>query len=66
MIKLPAENTIPMSDFSELFKNKESMKNNVIIDVRPAVHFGIVSLPDSVNLPLKTIERDSNQAKEIC
>ena len=66
MIKLPAENTIPIIDFGEIYKNNESMQSNTIIDVRPPVHFGIVNLPGSINLPLKTMERDPDQAKEIC
>ena len=60
MIKLPAENSIPMAKFGEFVKDTESIKNNVIIDVRPVVHFGIVNLPGSVNVPWKAMERDPN------
>ena len=42
------------------------MKKSVVIDVRPPVHFGIVHLPEAVNIPLKAMERDSTQAKELC
>ena len=55
-----------ITEFEKVYKNEELMKNNVIIDVRPEVHYGIVSLPSSVNLPLKIMERNPDEAKQIC
>ena len=65
-IKLPAENTVLIAKFAETYKDAEAMKDAIVIDVRPPVHFGIVSLPGAVNIPLKVMERDPEQAKSIC
>ena len=62
-IKLPAENSIPLAKFAEIYKDTEAMKDVAVIDVRPPVHFGIVSLPGAINIPLKAMERDNEQAK---
>lgn len=38
-----------------------SDKKVVVLDVRPAVHFGICSLPDSINVPLPGLaKKDSD------
>ena len=65
-IKLPAENSTPLVKFAEIFKDKEAMKDIAVIDVRPPVHFGIVSLPGALNIPLKAMERDNTEAKQLC
>ena len=55
-IVLPKENTITLQDFAESIKAKAD--TTAIVDVRPPVHFGIVNLPDSVNIPFRRIERE--------
>ena len=57
---------MPLVKFAQIFKGKEAMKDIAVIDVRPPVHFGIVSLPGAINIPLKDMERDNSEAKELC
>lgn len=66
-IVLPSENTMPVVQFADhLAKHGEKC---AIIDVRPPVHFGIVSLPGSVNIPFREIEREEvsrNKIVDLC
>lgn len=50
---LPTESRISSKEYSEIIVKKES---HVLLDVRPAHHFKIVSLPKSLNIPLSTLE----------
>ncbi|KAL9254324.1 Adenylyltransferase and sulfurtransferase MOCS3-like protein [Drosera capensis] len=50
---LPQESRISPKEYHEKVLSKEQ---HVLIDVRPAHHFSIVSLPKSVNMPLSTLE----------
>ncbi len=55
LIKIPAENNITVTDFDSIYQ--ESIKNNsndklLLIDVRGAVQYNIVSLKGSINIPL--------------
>lgn len=50
---LPAESRISSKEYSEIICRKEP---HLLVDVRPAHHFKIVSLPKSLNIPLSTLE----------
>ncbi|KAK7300027.1 hypothetical protein RJT34_10858 [Clitoria ternatea] len=50
---LPSESRISSKEYSETILKKEP---HVLVDVRPAHHFNIVSLPKSMNIPLSTLE----------
>ncbi|KAK7385981.1 hypothetical protein VNO78_31995 [Psophocarpus tetragonolobus] len=50
---LPSESRISSKEYSEIILKKET---HVLVDVRPAHHFKIVSLPKSLNIPLSTLE----------
>ncbi|KAK7276874.1 hypothetical protein RIF29_18020 [Crotalaria pallida] len=50
---LPTESRISSKEYSEILLRKEA---HVLLDVRPAHHFKIVSLPNSLNIPLSTLE----------
>ncbi|CAJ2633929.1 unnamed protein product [Trifolium pratense] len=50
---LPSESRISSKEYSEIIINKEP---HVLVDVRPAHHFKIVSLPNSLNIPFSTLE----------
>ncbi|XP_057441127.1 adenylyltransferase and sulfurtransferase MOCS3 [Lotus japonicus] len=50
---LPAESRISSKEYKEVIHNKEP---HVLVDVRPAHHFKIVSLPKSLNIPLSNLE----------
>ncbi|MED6196463.1 Adenylyltransferase and sulfurtransferase MOCS3 [Stylosanthes scabra] len=50
---LPTESRISSKEYSDIVLNKEP---HVLLDVRPAHHFKIVSLPQSLNIPLSTLE----------
>jgi rhodanese-related sulfurtransferase len=47
----------------------EDLKANpeklAVVDVRPPVHYGIVSLPGSINIPFKRIEREEEARASI-
>ena len=50
-IILPSQNTMPVVQFADyLAKNADKC---AVVDVRPQVHFGIVSLAGSVNIPFR-------------
>ncbi|OIW04241.1 hypothetical protein TanjilG_00801 [Lupinus angustifolius] len=50
---LPSESRISSKEYNEIILKKEP---HVLVDVRPAHHFKIVSLPKSLNIPLSTLE----------
>jgi len=50
---LPSESRISTKEYSEIILKKEP---HVLVDVRPAHHFKIVSLQKSLNIPLSTLE----------
>ncbi|CAK8538843.1 unnamed protein product [Lathyrus sativus] len=50
---LPKDSRISSKEYNEIILNKEP---HVLVDVRPAHHFKIVSLPNSVNIPFADIE----------
>ncbi|CAL0315903.1 unnamed protein product [Lupinus luteus] len=50
---LPNESRISSKEYNEIILKKEP---HVVVDVRPAHHFKIVSLPKSLNIPLSTLE----------
>lgn len=50
---LPSESRISSMEYKEITLNKEP---HVLVDVRPAHHFKIVSLPNSLNIPFSTLE----------
>ncbi|KAL2316722.1 hypothetical protein Fmac_030598 [Flemingia macrophylla] len=50
---LPSESRISSKEYSEIILKKEP---HVLVDVRPAHQFKIVSLPKSMNIPLSTLE----------
>ena len=50
---LPQESRINSKEFKEILDKKEQ---HVLLDVRPAHHYKIVSLPDSLNIPLANLE----------
>ncbi|WZY75784.1 hypothetical protein YC2023_022168 [Brassica napus] len=50
---LPQESRITSKEFKEILEKKE---RHVLLDVRPAHHYKIVSLPDSLNIPLANLE----------
>ncbi|KAF8009105.1 hypothetical protein BT93_J0178 [Corymbia citriodora subsp. variegata] len=51
---LPEDSRISSKDYSERLRNGEA---HILVDVRPEHHFRIVSLPNSLNIPLSTLER---------
>ncbi|GAU25054.1 hypothetical protein TSUD_257480 [Trifolium subterraneum] len=53
IMKLIFESRISSKEYSEIILNKEP---HVLVDVRPAHHFKIVSLPNSLNIPFSTLE----------
>lgn len=55
-IVLPAENTVPINAFAEDLKANPELI--AVVDVRSPVQYGIVSFPDSINIPFKRIERE--------
>ncbi|KAJ4828485.1 Molybdenum cofactor synthesis protein 3 [Turnera subulata] len=50
---LPADSRINIKEFNEKAIKGEA---HILIDVRPAHHFKIVNLPNSLNIPLSTLE----------
>ncbi|CDY20785.1 BnaA02g09250D [Brassica napus] len=50
---LPQESRINSKEFKEILERKQQ---HVLLDVRPAHHYKIVSLPDSLNIPLANLE----------
>ncbi|KAK3199801.1 hypothetical protein Dsin_023216 [Dipteronia sinensis] len=50
---LPADSRISSKEYKEKIDNGEA---HVLVDVRPAHHFKIVSLPNSINIPLASLE----------
>ncbi|KAK2639815.1 hypothetical protein Ddye_027610 [Dipteronia dyeriana] len=50
---LPEDSRISSKEYKEKIDNGES---HVLVDVRPAHHFKIVSLPNSINIPLASLE----------
>ncbi|KAF2303839.1 hypothetical protein GH714_023746 [Hevea brasiliensis] len=50
---LPAESRISSREFNEKIVKGEA---HVLVDVRPAHHFKIVSLPNALNIPLSSLE----------
>jgi len=55
---LPAESRISSKEFKEILQKKEQ---HVLLDVRPSHHYKIVSLPDSLNIPLANLETRLNE-----
>lgn len=51
---LSEDSRISSKDYSERLKNGEA---HILVDVRPEHHFRIVSLPNSLNIPLSTLEK---------
>ncbi|KAK2365381.1 adenylyltransferase and sulfurtransferase MOCS3 [Trifolium repens] len=52
-------NLIPSSkEYNEIILNKEP---HVLVDVRPAHHFKIVSLPNSLNIPFSILKKDEEE-----
>lgn len=50
---IPADSRISCKEYSEKVVNGEA---HILVDVRPSHHFDIISLPNSVNIPLSTLE----------
>ncbi|XP_010539311.1 PREDICTED: adenylyltransferase and sulfurtransferase MOCS3-like isoform X2 [Tarenaya hassleriana] len=50
---LPAESRISSKEFKEIVEKGDP---HVLLDVRPSHHFKIVSLPDSLNIPLANLK----------
>lgn len=50
---LSADSRISSKEYKEKVVNGEA---HILVDVRPAHHFTIVSLPNSVNIPLSNLE----------
>ncbi|KAJ7960817.1 Adenylyltransferase and sulfurtransferase MOCS3 [Quillaja saponaria] len=50
---LPSDSRISSKEYNERIINGEA---HVLVDVRPAHHYKIVSLPKSLNIPLSTLE----------
>ncbi|KAG5409231.1 hypothetical protein IGI04_005550 [Brassica rapa subsp. trilocularis] len=50
---LPRGSRINSKEFKEILERKQQ---HVLLDVRPAHHYKIVSLPDSLNIPLANLE----------
>ncbi|KAK9269565.1 hypothetical protein L1049_001341 [Liquidambar formosana] len=50
---LPTDSRISSKEYNERLVNGEA---HILVDVRPAHHFKIVSLPNSVNIPLSSLE----------
>ncbi|KAL0886799.1 hypothetical protein Bca101_010782 [Brassica carinata] len=55
---LPLESRISSKEFKEILQKKE---RHVLLDVRPSHHYKIVSLPDSLNIPLANLEARLNE-----
>ncbi|XP_010449083.1 PREDICTED: adenylyltransferase and sulfurtransferase MOCS3-like [Camelina sativa] len=55
---LPAESRISSKDFKEILQKKE---RHILLDVRPSHHYKIVSLPESLNIPLANLEARLNE-----
>ena len=55
---LPQESRITSKEFKEILEKKE---RHVLLDVRPAHHYKIVSLPDSLNIPFANLEARLNE-----
>lgn len=54
---LPTESRISSKEFKEILQKKE---RHVLLDVRPSHHYKIVSLPNSLNIPLANLEARLN------
>ncbi|KAJ8432154.1 hypothetical protein Cgig2_006856 [Carnegiea gigantea] len=50
---IPEESRISCKEYEERVGNGEA---HILIDVRPAHHFDIISLPNSLNIPLSSLE----------
>ncbi|XP_021758989.1 adenylyltransferase and sulfurtransferase MOCS3-like [Chenopodium quinoa] len=50
---VPADSRISCKEYNEKVVNGEA---HILVDVRPAHHFDIISLPNSLNLPLSSLE----------
>lgn len=50
---IPAHSRISCKEYSQKVANGEA---HILVDVRPAHHFDIVSLPNSLNIPLSSLE----------
>ncbi|CAO2835890.1 unnamed protein product [Amaranthus hypochondriacus] len=50
---IPADSRISCKEYHEKVANEEA---HILIDVRPAHHFDIISLPNSLNIPLSSLE----------
>lgn len=64
LIKIPAENNISVNEFDAIYQ--ESIKNGtndklILIDVRGAVQYKIVSLQGSFNIPLAQLMKDPTE-----
>lgn len=50
---LPADSRISSKEYNQRVVNGEA---HILVDVRPAHHFNIISLPNSLNIPLSSLE----------
>ncbi|CAA7021146.1 unnamed protein product [Microthlaspi erraticum] len=59
---LPKESRISSEEFKEILQKKE---RHILLDVRPSHHYKIVSLPDSLNIPLANLESRLNELTSV-
>lgn len=59
---LPTESRITSKEFKEIVQKKE---RHILLDVRPSHHYEIVSLPDSLNIPLANLESRLNELTSV-
>lgn len=55
LMLLSKEARVSSNEYEELLNNG---KPHILLDVRPAHHFQIASLPNSINIPLPNIEKE--------
>jgi adenylyltransferase and sulfurtransferase len=67
LIKIAPENNITVEEFANVYNEsiKPNKGDNLLIDVRPALQYTIVSLEGSLSIPLAQLKKDPSELKKI-
>ncbi|CDW73808.1 molybdenum cofactor synthesis protein 3 [Stylonychia lemnae] len=66
LIQIPSENNITVEEFQKEYERlKEQADDIALVDVRGKIQYDIVSLPGSLNLPLKKMMEDPESIKKL-
>ena len=68
LIKIPTENNITVTEFEAIYQESIKKHQNdkyILIDVRGAVQYNIVSLEGSVNFPLPQMIKEPNEVLKL-